>query len=118
MEIKLIELRDRGTFIPMLAIKPVPRSEEERYLLARAGYGRSPDDQGEYVLLARLEGGPLRYDPYDWEPPVRTFREAHLWLQDHWDEIASGAVLDVEFIRGETTAPKISERDTFPRPDF
>jgi len=110
MEIKLIEVRDRATFIPMLAIKPVPRSEEERYLLARAGYGRSPDVQGEYVLLARLDGGPLRYDHYGWEPPVRTYQTAHFWLLSHWDEIASGDVLDVEFILGETLSPKPSER--------
>jgi len=112
MEIKLIEVRDCATFVPMLAIRPSPRSEAERYLLARCGYGRSPADQGEYILLARLDGGPLRYDPYGWEHPARTFQQSHFWLQDHWDEIKSGDVLDVEFILCETTSPKVSERET------
>ena len=91
MEVKLIELRDRNTFIPMLALKPKPRSEEERYLLARGGYGRGPSDQGEYVLLARLGGGDMCYDPDIWgKRGSRTYGTAHHWLLGHWDEIKSG----------------------------
>lgn len=111
MEVKLIEVRDRGTFMPMLAIRLFPRTEEERYLLARAGYGHSPDDQGEYVLLSRLDGGQINHDPYAWgEGMSRTCGTAHHWLLGHWREIISGDVLDVEYVLGETTAPKVSER--------
>lgn len=115
MDVKLLELRDRNTFIPMLAVKPTPQSESERYLLARAGYGRSPDDQGEYVLLSRLDGGELNYDPCAWgESGSRTYGTAHRWLLAHWDEIKSGDVLDVEFVLGETATPKQSERTGIP----
>jgi hypothetical protein len=111
MEVKLLEVRDRMTFIPMLAIKPVPRSEEERYLLARAGYGRAPESQVCYVLLCRLDGGQLHWDPYSWgQNGDRTFGTVHHWLLEHWAEVESGDVVDAEFIRGETTEPKVSER--------
>ena len=37
-------------------------------------------------------------------------REAHLWLENHWDEAKSGQVIDVEFLLGERAEPKESER--------
>jgi hypothetical protein len=38
----------------------------------------------------------------------------HHWLLDHWGEIKSGDVVDVEFILGETATLKVSERkDTY-----
>ena len=39
----------------------------------------------------------------------RTYHVAHLYVQQHWDEITSGDVVDVEFVLGETDAPKESE---------
>ncbi len=77
---KTVELRDRATFIPALAIKLEPSNEADRYLLARAGFGRLPDQQREYVLLGQLNGGEgkLLCDPYDWPPNARTYPVAHL----------------------------------------
>jgi len=108
---KTIEVRDRATFIPMLAIRLDPGNEADRYLLSRAGYGADPEDQCSYVLLARINGGDgeFKCDPYDWETSARTIPEAHKWLIAHFDEIESGAVVDVEFILGETAQPKVSE---------
>ena len=34
---------------------------------------------------------------------------AHAWLLDHFDELESGAVVDVEYITGKAFAPKVSE---------
>lgn len=110
MEIKLIELRDRGTFIPIMAIKLGSEIEKERWLLSRAGYGVTASEQSEYVLFARLGGGLISYNPSSWPAPVRTYREAHRWLIEHWDEMPSGGVLDVQYILGETDRPKESER--------
>lgn len=110
MEVKLLEVRDSMTFIPMLAIKPIPRSEEERYLLARAGYGSDPKIQSAFVFLCRLDGGPMNYDAYAWGHLSRTCGTVHDWLGDHWAEVKSGDVLDVEYILGETSVPKVSER--------
>jgi hypothetical protein len=127
MEVKLFELRDAGTFIPMIAIKlqhgsyeRMPFLESERFLLRRAGYSAQQIDPvtnkslQPYVLFGRLDGGgKLHYDPFAWDNR-RTFGTAHMHLIEHWDELPSGAVIDVEFIAGHTAAPKISERLTVP----
>ena len=116
MIVKAIEIRDRGTFIPALAVKMVPardvyEHEPERYLLRRAGYGFV----NPCVVLCRMDanGGPRNasYDPYGWGVEDRTFQVAHLYITDHFDELESGAVVDVEFILKETTEPKKSERE-------
>lgn len=35
--------------------------------------------------------------------------EAHKYIQQHWDELQSGEVVDVEYILGETTVKKESD---------
>lgn len=35
--------------------------------------------------------------------------QAHNWITQHWDEIESGDVVDVQYILNETTAPKTPE---------
>jgi hypothetical protein len=108
---KTIEIRDRATYIAALAIKLIPTNEADRYLLARSGYGPDVTVQSTYVLLMGLAGGldKMTCDPYDWGDN-RSRHVAHLWLIEHFDEIESGAVVDVEFILGETSGPKVSER--------
>lgn len=107
---KLLEVRDEGTFIPVLAIKFDAQNEQERYLLSRSGYGKTPSEQAGYVLLAMIGGShpKITCDAYDWDNG-RTMKHAHLWLLKHWDKIESGGVLDVAFVNGETAAPKASE---------
>ena len=106
---KTVEIRDRATFIPALAVKLTPRTEQDRYLLNRAGYGTTPERQAEYVMLVRISGGAgqATSDPYDWHSS--TMQQAHAWLVDHFDELESGAVVDVEYITGLTPEPKRSE---------
>jgi hypothetical protein len=123
MIVKAIEIRDKGTFIPAMAIKMVPlfvpelgahaaserdQSERERYLLYRAGYGF----EDPCVVLCRMDanGGSRNasYDPYGWGD--RTFKVAHDYIIEHFDELESGAVVDVEFLLSETKEPKKSER--------
>ena len=106
MTTKIIEVRDSATFIPMLAVKLEPSNEADHYLLSRAGYGRLPE---AYILLIGLHDCLASYDPYNWDN--RTRQTAHLFLIKHFDEIESGAVVDVQFILGETTEPKPSESD-------
>lgn len=106
---KTFELRDAATFVPVLAIRLDPVTEQDRYLLARAGYGRAAEAQGGFVMLCGLNGGSDRAtsDPYDWDN--RTRAVAHQYILEHFDELESGAVVDVEFILGKTAAPKVSE---------
>ncbi len=114
MEIKLFEIRDTATFIPVMAVRLTPYSREEMYLLGRAGYGQDAETQGRYVLLWRIAGEvhEATCDPYQWpgNPGVRTLPQAHQHIIDNWIELESGDVIDVEFILGETDAPKVSER--------
>jgi hypothetical protein len=111
MEVKLIEIRDRQTFISAIAIKPASRNEKERYLMARAGYGRDTSEHEIYVLFARLDaqGMPFHYSPARWGD--RTMSVTHRWLIDHWEEFESGDVIDVEFILGESKSKKKSKRE-------
>ena len=107
---RTFEVRDRATFIPMLAVKLEPDCEADRYLLERAGYGDTAHDQAQYVMLWNLDGGDdqATIDPYKWRNR-RTRQTAHAYIIQHWDDIASGNVIDVEYILGETPHPKRSE---------
>ena len=111
MDARTFEIRDAGTFIPVLAVKLRPASDSDRYLLARAGYGRTPEQQADYVWLAKIDGGVGQSgsDCYDWPGGCRTMQIAHDYIDRHWDELPSGAVVDVEHILGETSEPKRSE---------
>ncbi len=112
MEVKLFEIRDAATFIPILAVRLTPASGAEAYLLARSGYGLEPEYQGAYIILCRIVGGELdaRATPNHWGQSTRTLSTAHHYIINNWEELASGDVVDVEFILGETTEPKVSER--------
>lgn len=112
MNTKLFEIRDSATFIPVIAIQLQPSSEEERYLLARAGYGSSVEAQEEYILLGYLGGGdnPMKCDPMAWSSRSRTMSVAHQYIIKYWDGLDSGTVIDVMCILGESKEPKRSER--------
>ena len=106
MKAKALELRDEGTFIPLLAVDINPENEYQRWLMRRVGY---PCNGEPNVIITRLEGtGSASNDPYSWGG--RTFPAAHNWIIEHWDELEDGDVVDVSFILGETKTPKISER--------
>ncbi len=103
MIVKAIEIRDRNTFIPAIAIRMAPANEEQRYLLARVGFRTAQ------IVLMRLNDQEAHSDPYEWRD-ARTMPNAHVWLLEHFDDVKDGDVLDVEFILGEARAPKVSER--------
>ena len=65
---KLLEIRDRGTFIPAMAIRV---SGEDGYLMRRAGF------QNPMVYLIALATQKCAYDPYHWPGNTRTMRHAH-----------------------------------------
>ena len=83
--------------------------EAQRYLLRRCGYSLNGPPM---IMLTRLDGDAHKApnDPYAWED--RTFRTAHRYITEHWTELKDGDVIDVEFILGETSAPKPSERES------
>lgn len=105
MEVKLLEVRDRMTFLPVYAMSTKPSNSEQSYLLHRLGF-----NSGDAIILARLNGEtPSSADAYFWND--RTMQTAHLYIDEHWPELKDGDVIDVEFILGETTEKKTSERN-------
>lgn len=107
MQVKCLELRDKATFIPVICIKPVADNEGQRYLLRRDGYSLDPDDPIIIMIDAQCRGA--AYDPHDWTQS-RTHHHAHLHISENWDWLLDGDVIDVEYILGETTVKKTSER--------
>lgn len=109
MEIKTFEIRDRGTCISALAIRPSSRNLREHALFKRAGYG---DEPSNYVLLADMDGGDfeMKSDAFKWG---RTLNAAHLYISDHWNELTTGDLIDVQFILGETKQPKRTDLNAY-----
>ena len=103
---KLFEVRDRATFLPVMATKAIWANEGQRYLLFRMGF-----QSGDSVILTRLNGEtPSSADAYFWND--RTMQTAHLHILEHFDSLKDGDVVDIEFILGESIKPKTSERET------
>lgn len=105
MQTKLLEIRDVATMIPALAVRIEPENEAQEFLARRAGYG----EPYCLVMLTFLTGGrKAEYDPFNWGD--RTMTTAHQFIEQNWDALDDGAVIDVQFILGETVSPKVSER--------
>jgi hypothetical protein len=98
MIVKFVEIRDWHTLVAAVAFQ----IQGDDHPLARHAGFDSP-----MVVLIALNKQQCRYDPWAWGD--RTFHVAHRWLSEHWDAFASGGVVDVEYILGETDAPKPSE---------
>lgn len=101
---KVFEVRDRGTFIPVLAVES--RSwfggDPEQWLFRRAAYNG-------HILLTHLTSRQTEYDPDVWNN--RTMTNAHRYISDNWNSLVSGEVVDVQFILKETDKPCESERE-------
>lgn len=110
MEVKMLEIRDANTFMPVMAIRPVPLNEEQRYLLRRDGY--AGDQSERCVILIKNQCRGVSYDPYNWPENPRTMRVAHVYIERNWHILFDGSVIDVEHILGETSRRKLSERLT------
>ena len=103
MKTKLFEIRDRGTFMPAVATLAKGNDRHEQYLLSSSGFGHTIP----LIILYFLELNEGHYDAYHWGN--RTRNTAHKYIQQNWDVLKSGDVIDVEYILGETTEPKMSQ---------
>lgn len=106
METKLFELRDEGTFIPLLCIKPGSPTvhEFESKMAWRYGY---KDSRAIIVLHMSVPTRGCNVDPYEWGD--RTFQTAHLHIEKNWDKLRTGDLIDVRVLLGETDTPCESE---------
>lgn len=110
METKVFELRDRGTFIPLLAVK-APRSpdERERWLLRRSGWSTFDVETGMILVIGSLVTGKYAHDPLELGGG-RTYHAAYRHIMDNWDSLRNGQVICVEHILGERETPKETEQ--------
>lgn len=107
METKLFELRDVGTFIPLLCVKPSATRYQcafEQKMAWRYGYR---DSRAVIVTHMSTPSRGCHNDPVEWGD--RTFQTAHRYIEAHWDELKSGDLIDVRFILGESITPCESE---------
>ena len=109
MNVKLFEVRDRATLIPVMATQLTAANEAERKLLQHAGYGDSVLDHQEYILVGDIDGGggECHSDPF--KHKLRELREAHQYILDNWYGLDHGSVIDLEYIRHEKPQPSISD---------
>lgn len=105
METKILEIRDRATYLPVMATKMISDIPKERYHLRRTGYG----EDFPLITITMLNGCISQYDAYKWSDNSRTLHEAHKYIQEKYDELKTGDVVDVEFILGESKNKKKSE---------
>jgi len=112
MTFKVLEIRDEGTCIPVLAIRmKADNPVQSYYVHERSGY---PED-GSSIMLMVLYNGEATNDPYEWDTSRlhmggRTMPNAHHYVLEHFDELHDGDVIDVQFILGEAFTSKVSER--------
>ena len=107
MEIKLFEVRDERTCIPVVAIGGNARDHDgaECWILNRAGWA---DSDFCYVMV--LSDGRCQYDPNKWGGDTRTMPNAHQFIVNNWNTLKSGDVVDVRVALGETSEPAKSDR--------
>jgi hypothetical protein len=97
-ETKIFEVRDAGTFIPVLAVRIRKGECRPGRLAWRAGYNQP------CILLTPLEGGRKACcDAYD--HGGRTLPAAHQHIEAHWDTLEDGALIDVRVVLGEAAEP-------------
>ena len=107
LDSKVLEIRDSATHIPVLAIRMLAKNWIQSYYIhSRSGYPRD----GSAIAVVRLNDCDGKCDPYSWPGDTRTMQVAHNYICDHFDKLADGDVVDVEFILGEKSTKKVSER--------
>jgi len=117
---KYLEVRDRATFIPVVAFCPHElvfalseprRSQIVAYGIAKNGFRvtRDPHPGDDQVIVVRLDNVAATADAYDWNGDSRTMREAHNYIAAKYQDLRDGDVIDVEYILQETASKKRSE---------
>jgi hypothetical protein len=106
---KVFEIRDAGTHISAGAFaidtNDLPPGRPKQ-VLQRAGLA----DSGRAIVFGALTGGEWRASSYDWSSTrARTMPAAHKHIEDNWDELESGALIDVEYLLGISDEPKETE---------
>lgn len=106
-DVKFLQIRDRGTNIPALAVNLNPKTLEDNgngkrevAIVRRAGFRET------IILLTKLETSESHYSAHSWPLGSRTMTQAHMFIQAQWAALKSGDVVCVETILGERETPK------------
>ena len=103
MLIKFLEIRDKATCIPVIAIKMLADTEIQHKYLWRCGY---PLD-GSGIVLMKLEDQKATSDPCEWGG--RTMPIAHEYILKNFNTLKDGDVIDVRIYLGEAKTPAAAE---------
>lgn len=102
-EYKYFEVRDRATFIPVLAYELIADNVDESYLLGAVGfYGRT------YCIVTKLNNLESNYNAYNWSSS--TMEIAYSYIEQNFKDLTSGDVIDVEYILGKSPTKKEKQR--------
>lgn len=113
-EVKFLEIRDKAPdgkdiAIYAMAVKlPTTQDMQVRFILSRAGFGDQADEQGWYILLMDVFAGRGTFSSDEFRhegATARTINTAHAYLYDHWADVTSGQVIDVQYLIGKRKAP-------------
>lgn len=105
-QIKFFEIRDSMTTLPLMVTKLEPINSDEDWLIKRA-MGSEPYP---LFLVTFMSKGESRFDVYEWgRVGARTVKEAHQYIENNWDKLETGDVIDLEFLLGEKLTKKHSE---------
>lgn len=104
LKAKVLEILDRATYIPVIATDIFSGEAQESRHTRRLGF--NPLNRNK-IIITRFDPIRTLYNVYD-EPNTRT-REAYRYIQDHFDKLKSGDVIDIEYLLGETSMPKLSD---------
>lgn len=107
MQIKLFEILDRATCMPVMVVKLQDTSAARYPLLSRAGF--NPFGEPVCYMFVTLAHPKANWDAYGWPAGDRTCSSAHKYIEQHFDELPDGAVVDVQYILGETQTPRPSD---------
>lgn len=108
METKMFEVRDDGTLIPVLVVKYEVHDKKDLRFFERGGVDiRSIVSIPPVIQVTMLTTMETERSAGAWKG--RTMRVAHRFIQEKWYELENYAVIDVEFILGETQTSKSSE---------
>lgn len=105
-EVKVIGVHDACTYKPMIVFRVAPANERERRILARAGFGQTPEEQAGFTFFYDVDHRECTYDPFRLADQ-RTCGEAARRIDGErgFDALPHGEFLDCELLRGEKDAP-------------
>jgi hypothetical protein len=95
-----------------LATKLKAENLQTAALLSHSGFGKTNKQIETYILVCAIDGGGDGIATTDaYKHKSEELRIAHIYLNEHFNDLENGSVLDIDFIRGKSKSPKKSDMD-------